>query len=95
MSDGSSTHAKPVQMATMIPATEEPIIAVQVIGCKSGQIYVGHAPGQEQAAHNLLLGGIGTLHAAVSNKLAEHEASRIIPANGAMLAGLMGGKRDS
>ncbi len=96
----SNPAVKQVPMATMIPAHEEPIITVQVVGCKSGAIYVGHGAGQEQAAHNLLLGGVGTLYAAQANRLAEHEQAVIVPAGNALLSDsalrtILGGKRDS
>lgn len=96
----SDQAVKQVQMATMIPANEEPVIAVQVIRCKSGQIYVGYNAVQEQAAHALLLGGVGTLYAAQANRLAEHKQTRIVPAganllNDAQMLKIIQGKRDS
>lgn len=80
MSDLKDTgqQGKPVQMTTRIPAVEEPVIWIMVIGCKSGNVYVGHQPGQEMGAFDLCLAGSKMLHKLTAMKLAEHEKSGIL-----------------
>lgn len=77
-----STDGQPkaVQMATTIPADQEPVFMIQIIACKSGQIYVGHTPGRERHAHSLCLDGARTLYAVLMEKAAAatEEKSKIL-----------------
>lgn len=78
-------QGKAVQMTTVIPPVEEPLFSIMVVACKPtvphgglGNIYVGHAQGQEFAAHMLCLKGADTLYRVLINRLAEHERSGIV-----------------
>jgi hypothetical protein len=62
---------QPVPIQTLVPATEEVAATIQIVACKSGRVYVGHAPGAEQQAFQLCLVGLDTLHRAIVERLAD------------------------
>lgn len=71
-------NGKAITMTMLVPEVEEPVIWIMVAGCKSGQVYVGHQPGQERGAFKLCLQGADTLHTVAKAQLEATEKNSLI-----------------
>lgn len=85
---------KIVSLETAIPANEEPAVILQLVACRSGQIYIGRMHGQERHSLAVCLDAAKMLHALEQQHYAEMVKEKSLIHVAHNLSGLGLGRKD-